>query len=1308
MSRWFAQNRRIVNKMTRYFQSAAFICVLAVLYFCAGAFGLSLAHVHPSASAVWPPSGIALAAILMWGYRLWPGIFIGSFAVNIAAVGSVVTALSIAAGNSLEAILGAGLVCRFANGPKAFEQTKNILKFILLAGILSTAFGATIGVSSLSLSGLAPWDEFFNIWLTWWLGDAVGNLIVGSLLVLWVTQPLLSIKTLQVLEATGLVVVLVLVGWLLFLTKIPSGLEYFALVPLLWAALRFGRRGAVTSAFAMSAIALWGTLHNLGPFTTSNPNQSLLLLQVFLATVTVTSLVMASVILERRRLEQRLRIKDAVSRILAESPSMTDAAPKIIQAMCETAEWELGAIWNVDRPSDQLTCIDFWCLPSVNVTAFEALTRQRKFSRGVGLPGRVWSSGKPEWITDVTSDSTFPRALVATKEGLHTGIGFPIKLADEVIGVMECFSREIEEPDNDFLEMGGNIGAQLGQFMERKRAEDALRESESRLRIALAAGQMGAWEWNLATSRVSWSSSLEVIHGLTPGTFGGSLEDFKRDIHPEDLELVLAQVEKTIVANDDLHVTYRIERPDGVLRWVEGFGHVLLNAAGRPEKLVGVCMDITERKRAEESLRAKEAQVRLITDTAPVMLAQWGRDELYRFVNRTYAERLGLVPEQIVGRSIIEILGKDASEAIRPHIAEVLKGEPVEYESEIPYEKIGRRFMRVAYMPEKDASGNVTGWVTAISDITDRKQTEETLRQQTRALEIVNQEFRKLIDTAPIGIAVATDAEGEHIWCNPELTRMLGTNSGDDVSKSGVAGDKLPFHMLHDGQPVPADDLPMQRACREGIDILDEELEILRSDGTIIHELCRATPLRDGEGKVRGCIGIFLNMTDRKEAEAALQQAKDELARANEELEKRVQERTAELQLANAALSKERDEEKRLEQQLRQAQKMESIGVLAGGIAHDFNNILNIIKGYASLLRGQGSANGDLAESLNVIDEAIERGASTVRQLLAVAKESALRFEPVDINDALQKLKALLSGTLPRTIDIGLSLDLGLRSVLADPNQINQVLLNICVNARDAMPEGGELLLQTGTTPGAELRTRFQNAKEKIYACITVKDAGFGMDEATKSRIFEPFFTTKEQGQGTGLGLSVVYGIVTNHGGFIDVTSEPGCGTTFRIYLPLVDGHSVAVEVDGPRGQQEIASIPVHGHVVLFVEDEMRQLELMRRSLEKAGYRVLVATDGIEAVEIFLRHKDEISVVVLDLGLPKLNGWEALQKMRKADPMLKPILASGYISRDMESAMAEGELSALLMKPYEPEEILEKVSLVIRKAACRGTKSSDG
>jgi two-component system, cell cycle sensor histidine kinase and response regulator CckA len=1138
--------------MTRSVKSGAFVLVLALVYFCAGSFGLSLARVHPSASAVWPPSGIALAAILLWGYWLWPGVFLGAFAVNIAASGSVVATLGIASGNTLEAILGAGLVNYFANGLNAFDQTKSILKFILLAGILSTAVGATIGVSTLILTGLTSWDHAVTIWLTWWLGDAVGNLIVASLLLLWLTQPLLRVKGLQLLEATGLLLVLAFVGGILFLTKIPSGLEYFALVPLLWGALRFGRRGAVTVAFAMSAIALWGTLRNLGPFATSDPTHSLLLLQVFLGTLTVTSLVLASVVSERRRLEQRLRIKDAVSRILAESPSMPDAAPKIIQVMCETAQWELGAIWNTDRSANLLTCVDFWRLPSFGVSEFEALTRRSKFPIGVGLPGRVSGNGKPEWITDVTHDNNFPRAPAAAKDGLHTGIGFPIKVNDEVVGVMECYSREIDEPDNDFLEMVGDIGAQLGQFMERKRAEDALRESESRLQVAMAAGQMGAWEWDLSTNRLTWSASFQAIHGLAPGTFGGGVEDFKRDIHPEDLKLLLDQTEKAIATRAEFHVVYRINRPDGALRWVEGFGQVLLDFHGQPEKLTGVCMDITERKRAEETLRAKEAQVRLITDTAPVMLAQCSRDRRYRFVNRPYAERLGLLPEDIVGRSLADVLGKDASEAIDPYIRRVLDGEPVEFETEIPYDRIGRRFMRVAHMPEKDRSGNITGWVSTISDITDRKQTEEMLRQ-----------------------------------------------------------------------------------------------------------------------------------------------AKDELARANEELEQRVQFRTAELQLANAALSQEREEEKRLEQQLRQAQKMESIGTLAGGIAHDFNNILNIVKGYASLLRQESSDETDVTECLDVIDEAIERGASTVRQLLALAKGGAVHFAQVDLNDALQKLKALLTGTFPRTIEIGLDLDPTLGPVLADPNQINQVLLNICVNARDAMPEGGEILLKTEALSGSELRSHFQKAKEKSYACISVKDTGIGIDEMTKSRMFEPFFTTKEQGQGTGLGLSVAYGIVISHGGFIDVTSEAGQGTTFRIYLPLADSHQESAGLDRPADPLEIQGIAASGHVVLFVEDEVRQLELMRRSLEKAGYRVLVAMDGVEAIETFLRHKDEISVVVLDLGLPKLNGWEALHKMRKVEPTLKPILASGYISSEMESALAEGNLSALLMKPYRPEEILEKVSLAL-------------
>jgi PAS domain S-box-containing protein len=434
---------------------------------------------------------------------------------------------------------------------------------------------------------------------------------------------------------------------------------------------------------------------------------------------------------------------------------------------------------------------------------------------------------------------------MATQEGLRAALGFPIKLADEVVGVMECFSLEPKEPDNDFLEIVGSIGAQLGQFMERKRAEEALRNSE--------------------------------------------------------------------------------------------------------------------------------AQLHAVTKVTPVMLAQCSRDLRYLFVNRAYAEMLSLKPEEIIGRPMVDIVGAKAYAAIRPYVEKVLTGVPVEYEEDVPLRRVGSRALRVVYMPDTDGQGNVRGWVASISDITERKR-----------------------------------------------------------------------------------------------------------------------------------------------AEAALQRAKDDLARANQDLERRVQQRTAELQLANAALSREREEEKRLEQQLRQSQKLESIGTLAGGIAHDFNNILNIIKGYASLLRQRGRRDDEVTESLEVIDETIERGASIVRQLLAVAKESAITFERVDLNDVVQQLKLLLSGTFPRTIDINMNLDSSLPAVLADANQMNQVLLNICVNARDAMPNGGELLLTTETIAGADLQAQFPNAKQTPYACVTSKTRGWAWTTLSRAASSSRFLRLKSKAREPG------------------------------------------------------------------------------------------------------------------------------------------------------------------------------------------------
>src|SRR4051812_10222740 len=282
------------------------ILALAAVYYAAGKFGLSLAFLNRSASAVWPPSGIALAALLLVGQRLWPGAFLGAFLVNITTQGSWLTSLGIATGNTLEAVVAAILVRRFASGIKAFDRTERVFKFFGMATIASPALSATVGLVSLCAGGLAPWDRFGPIWLTWWLGDAVSNLVVAPLLLIWCSRPFPVLASKQIAEGVAMLATIVLIGHFVF----PGGgapeihglpLEYLALPPLLWAAVRFRRHGAILSCCVLSALALLGTLHGRGPFDRADANESLLLLQGFIGTLTLSMLVLAAAISDRKR-----------------------------------------------------------------------------------------------------------------------------------------------------------------------------------------------------------------------------------------------------------------------------------------------------------------------------------------------------------------------------------------------------------------------------------------------------------------------------------------------------------------------------------------------------------------------------------------------------------------------------------------------------------------------------------------------------------------------------------------------------------------------------------------------------------------------------------------------------------------------------------------------------------------------------------------------------------------------------------------------------------------------------------------------
>ncbi len=388
---------------------------------------------------------------------------------------------------------------------------------------------------------------------------------------------------------------------------------------------------------------------------------------------------------------------------------------------------------------------------------------------------------------------------------------------------------------------------------------------------------------------------------------------------------------------------------------------------------------------------------------------------------------------------------------------------------------------------------------------------------------------------------------------------------------------------------------------------------------------------------------------------------------------------------------------RRLEEQFRQAQKMEGIGTLAGGIAHDFNNLLGIILGFTQLLEAGPGDPARFAKSIETIKRAIERGSGLVRQLLTFARRADPSFHNLDANTIVVELSRMLRETFPRTIAITTELDPQLPSITADQGQLHQALLNLSVNARDALldprrrGDNPTLTLLTTSVDGATLRKKFGNALLDRYVAITVRDNGSGMSEETRLRIFEPFFTTKELGQGTGLGLSVVYGVVNSHQGYVDVESREGEGTSFHLYFPISD----ALYPPVVRVTETDVELPPGSETILIVEDEEMLRDLLKTFLTGSGYTVLTAQDGEEGLETFRRHRNDIALILSDMGLPRLGGWEMFQQMQEMEPGVKVILASGYFDPNLKMDLLKAGAKDFIQKPYVPDNILRRIREVI-------------
>jgi two-component system, cell cycle sensor histidine kinase and response regulator CckA len=483
---------------------------------------------------------------------------------------------------------------------------------------------------------------------------------------------------------------------------------------------------------------------------------------------------------------------------------------------------------------------------------------------------------------------------------------------------------------------------------------------------------------------------------------------------------------------------------------------------------------------------------------------------------------------------------------------------------------------------------------------------------------------------------VITDREGKIISINKAFSILTG------FTQDEVLGHKL--NILKSGNQPLSFYQNLWKTIISG-EVWKGELENKRKDGSFYTEEMTITPVRQAHGEISHFISIKQDITERK----------------------------------------------RFQQELLQSQKIQSIGTLAGGVAHDFNNILAIILIYATLLERSAENREKVVESSRAISRAVDRGKELVRQILTFARKTDVVFEPMSIADLIDELLSMLKQTFPKTITFAEDIEKDISFISADRAQIHQAILNLCVNARDAMPKGGLITVKAEKQQRALVQNRFPAADQDSYICVSVADTGEGIEKAILLRIFDPFFTTKEMGKGTGLGLAVVYGVMQSHHGFVEVDSTPGHGTIFRLYFPVslmsehIAGVPSAVEAYHIGGSETI----------LLVEDEELLLESVHHLLESKGYKVYVAQDGKEAVKLFREHKQNIDLVLTDLGLPGISGKEEFAKLKEINLEVKVIMASGFFEPDVKSELLKAGVKGFIQKPYVPDEILRIIRFVL-------------
>jgi PAS domain S-box-containing protein len=596
---------------------------LTAAYVAAAKLGFRAALVVEQVSPAWPPSGLALWAVLMLRRRAWAAIFAGALIANLTTDVPVLPATAIAIGNTLEAITGGWLLREFADVDRSLDRLRQVTALIILGAMVSTTVSATVGVLSLCAAGLQSWDSFGVLWRTWWLGDAMGDVLLAPLLLtlpFWFSQQ----RDSSWFELLSLEALAIILSVLVFSSRESSlathPLEYAVFPVVIWAGLRFGHPGAALVNSTISRIAIYGTLRGMGPFGATPVTQdSIVALQIYAGLTAVSGLVLGAAVADRRRSEVLRQTDHALATILSEERDLKHATPRIIQAVCQTLEWDVGILWQTDEATQTLEYVDGWHARP-HLAAFIADGRTRQFRSGVGLPGRVLATKHPAWIYDVTVDPNFPRGPIAARLGLHGGFAFPLVIGSRVLGVVEFFTSSPRQVDRSMLTLMEAAGAQIGQFIERRRAEQRMAESEALYSAIVNAALDCVVTIDSRGRIVEFNPAATRVFGFSRGEALG--QELATLIVPERLrDRHRAALVRNVETGETRILGQRLEMPalraDGSEFLVE---IALARVGGTGQPMYTAHMrDITDRKQAEnerELLLARERVARMDAEAA--------------------------------------------------------------------------------------------------------------------------------------------------------------------------------------------------------------------------------------------------------------------------------------------------------------------------------------------------------------------------------------------------------------------------------------------------------------------------------------------------------------------------------------------------------------------------------------------------------------------------------------------------------------------------------------------------------------------